>query len=117
MPALKDVRCVPCRGGVPTLGEKEITALKPQVPEWQVFEVNRVPRLRRDFTFEDYRSALEFVNQVAELAEREQHHPDLHLSFGKVRMETWTHKIRGLHQNDFILAAKTDAIYAAAHVR
>jgi len=72
-----------------------------------------VRRIERMFTFTNFRRALEFTVAVGELAEREQHHPDLHLAWGKVRVETWTHKIRGLHTNDFILAAKTDAIYAS----
>jgi 4a-hydroxytetrahydrobiopterin dehydratase len=103
--------CVPCRGGVPTLTEQEIAALMPQVPEWHVAEVDGVKRLQREFRFENFRSALDFAVQVGELAEREQHHPDLHVAWGRVRVETWTHKIRGLHHNDFVLAAKTDALY------
>ena len=65
----------------------------------------------------DFRQAMEFTARVGELAEREQHHPDIHLSWGKVRVETWTHKISGLHDNDFILAAKTDAVYAESAQR
>ena len=105
--------CVPCRGGVPTLTDAEIAELRPQVPEWRVVEVEGVKRLERSFTFTNFRRALDFTLQVGELAEREQHHPDIHLSWGKVRVETWTHKISGLHPNDFILAAKIDAIHAA----
>jgi 4a-hydroxytetrahydrobiopterin dehydratase len=105
--------CEPCRGGVPTLTDREIAELKPQVVDWQVVEVVGVKRLRREFRFKDFRSALDFAVQVGELAEREQHHPDLHLAWGKVVVEVWTHAIRGLHRNDFILAAKTDALFAA----
>jgi len=104
--------CVPCRGGVPTLTDDEIRALTPEVPDWEVREVDGVKRLRREYRFENFRRALDFALQVGELAEREQHHPDLHVAWGKTVVETWTHKIRGLHRNDFILAAKSDVLYA-----
>jgi 4a-hydroxytetrahydrobiopterin dehydratase len=107
-------KCVPCRGGVPTLTDAEIEKLKPQVPEWGVVEVGGVRHLRREFTFKDFKEAMEFAVRVGELAEREQHHPDLHVAWGKVVVETWTHKIHGLHENDFILAAKTDELFARA---
>ena len=113
MTGLTQESCVPCRGGVPTLTASEIAALKPQVPNWKVTEVEGIKRIDRDFEFKDFREALEFTNAVGELAEHEGHHPDLHLSWGRVRVETWTHKIKGLHQNDFILAAKTDELYTA----
>lgn len=109
---LTQTACVPCRGGVPTLTREEIAGLLPQVPAWQVEEKEGILRLRREFTFKDFRRALDFALRVGELAEREQHHPDLHVAWGRVVVETWTHKIRGLHQNDFILAAKTDALYS-----
>jgi len=112
MAGLTQATCVPCRGGVPTLTDAELSQLLPQVPGWRVTEVGGVPRIQREFTFKDFRSAMEFAVQVGELAEREQHHPDIHLSWGKVMVETWTHKIQGLHQNDFILAAKINAAYA-----
>jgi len=113
MDDLAQSSCVPCRGGVPTLTDEEVALLAPRVPDWRVIEVDGVRRIERMFTFTNFRRALEFTVAVGELAEREQHHPDLHLAWGKVRVETWTHKIRGLHTNDFILAAKTDAIYAS----
>ena len=102
--------CVPCRGGVPTLTETEIAGFRPEVPAWDVVEVDGVKRLRREFRFPDFRQALDFTVRVGELAEREQHHPDLHVAWGRVVVETWTHKIRGLHRNDFIIAAKADAL-------
>jgi 4a-hydroxytetrahydrobiopterin dehydratase len=94
------------------LTDAEIAKLEPQVPGWSVAEVEGVKRLRREFEFKDFKEAMDFAVRVGELAEREQHHPDLHVAWGKVVVETWTHKIRGLHENDFILAAKTDEIYA-----
>jgi 4a-hydroxytetrahydrobiopterin dehydratase len=96
---------------VPPLDDEAIARLSPQVPQWRVTEVDGVRRLERLFTFTNFRRALDFTMAVGELAEREQHHPDIHLAWGRVRVETWTHKIRGLHANDFILAAKTDALY------
>jgi len=106
--------CVPCRGGVPTLTDPEIAELLPEVPEWRVAEVDGVKRIERTFTFPDFREAMAFAVRVGELAEAEGHHPDLHVAWGRVRVETWTHKIYGLHRNDFILAAKTDKLYAPA---
>jgi len=106
--------CVACRGGVPTLGDAEIAALAPEVPEWRRVDREGVPRIEREYRFRNFRQALDFALAVGELAEREQHHPDIHMAWGSVRVETWTHKIRGLHRNDFILAAKCDALYAEA---
>jgi 4a-hydroxytetrahydrobiopterin dehydratase len=114
MSGLTQSSCVPCRGGVPTLTGAEIAAFAPDVPEWRVVDREGIPRIEREYTFKDFRKALEFTVAVGELAEREQHHPDIHLSWGRVRVETWTHKIKGLHRNDFILAAKCDSLYAAA---
>ena len=114
MSALTESSCVACRGGVPPLTNEEIEALRRETPDWSVIERDGVQRIEREFRFRNFRQALDFAIAVGELAEREQHHPDLHVAWGKVRVESWTHKIRGLHRNDFILAAKADAIYAAA---
>ena len=113
MTGLTEATCVPCRGGVPPLDHAAIAALKPQVADWDVIEVEGVRHLRREFTFADFKSAMAFAVAVGELAEREQHHPDLHVAWGRVVVEVWTHKIRGLHENDFILAAKVDVIFSA----
>ena len=114
MAGLQQSSCIPCKGGVPTLTEAEIRELSVEVPEWHVAEVDGVKRIQRSFAFPDFQSAMDFAVAVGTLAEKEQHHPDLHVSWGKVMVETWTHKIRGLHRNDFILAAKTDQIYRGA---
>ena len=114
MESLSESRCVPCRGGVPPLTDAETAALLPLVPSWRREVHDGIPRLAREFPFRDFRGALDFAVRVGELAEEEQHHPDLHVSWGRVIVETWTHKIRGLHQNDFILAAKTDRIFELA---
>jgi 4a-hydroxytetrahydrobiopterin dehydratase len=100
-------KCVPCRGGVPPLSRAEFTPLLRQLRGWEVVNDHH---LTKSVTFPDFRSALEFVNQVGEVAEREGHHPDLHLSWGKVGIETWTHKVDGLTESDFILAAKIDQL-------
>ncbi len=113
MAGLTRETCVPCQGGVPTLTDTEIAGLLPQVPGWEVAEVAGIKRIRRDYRVKDFRQAMDFAVQVGELAEREQHHPDLHVAWGRVTVETWTHKIHGLHQNDFILAAKCDELFAA----
>ena len=110
---LTQATCVPCKGGVPTLTDDEIAALRPEVPHWEVVEVDGVKRLRRAYAFKDFKAAMDFAVQIGEIAEREQHHPDLHVAWGKVVVEVWTHKIKGLHRNDFILAAKADAAYPA----
>jgi 4a-hydroxytetrahydrobiopterin dehydratase len=113
MPDLVQSSCVPCRGGVPPLTREETSELLPEVPEWRVTEVDGIPRLERSFAFPNFRDAMAFAVKVGSLAEAEGHHPDLHVAWGKVRVETWTHKIRGLHRNDFVLAAKIDALTPA----
>jgi len=112
MSKLSESTCVACRGGVPPLTDDEIRPLSAEVPEWIVRQVDGVKRLERTFKFPDFKEAMAFAVRVGELAEAEQHHPDLHVAWGKVRIEVWTHKIRGLHRNDFILAAKTDRLFA-----
>jgi len=102
--------CVPCRGGEPVLDDAAIARFLPLVPAWRVVERGGVRRLAREFTFADFAAAMAFAVRIGEVAEREGHHPDLHVAWGKVGVETWTHAIGGLHQNDFVLAAKIDAL-------
>jgi 4a-hydroxytetrahydrobiopterin dehydratase len=111
MTELKKMKCVPCHGGLPTLTDTEIAALHPQTPEWVVVERDGIKRLERVFKFKTYTAALAFTAQVAMAAEEEDHHPALLLEWGRVTVTWWTHAIHGLHQNDFIMAAKTDHIY------
>ena len=99
--------CVPCRGGVPPLVGKELESLHKQLPEWEVVNGHH---LKRAFTFPDFAKALAFVNKVGEIAENEGHHPDIFLTWGKAEITTWTHKIDGLTESDFILAAKIDRV-------
>ena len=103
--------CQACRVGAPRLTDDEITVLNYEVPEWNVIEVGGVKHLVRKFSFKDFSMALLFTNQVGELAEAEDHHPALLTEWGSVEVSWWTHKISGLHRNDFIMAAKTDAVY------
>jgi len=111
MDQLTQLKCTACRGGDPTVTDAEIAEFKPQVPEWKIIEVDGIKRLERVFKFKDFVSALAFTNKVGELAESEGHHPALLTEWGRVTVTWWTHKIRGLHRNDFIMAAKTDELY------
>lgn len=100
--------CVPCRGGVPRLAGQELTDLEAALGGgWKVLNEHH---LEKEFGFADFQSALEFTNRVGELAEEQGHHPDIHLSWGRVRIEIWTHKIDGLTESDFILAAKIEQL-------
>ena len=104
--------CVPCRGREPTLDEAEVEALLPEVPDWRVAERDGVRRLERVFRFADFASALEFTVGVGGKAEEAGHHPALLTEWGKVTVGWWTHAIGGLHRNDFVMAARTDGVYA-----
>ena len=110
MAELSQMKCVACRGGDPPLTDQEIKELKPEVPDWQVIEVDGIPCLERVFKFKNFAEALEFTNQVGAIAEEEDHHPKLVTEWGKVSVQWWTHKIKGLHKNDYIMAAKTDLL-------
>ena len=101
--SLAEKHCVPCRGGVPALKGEELEKMKGQVSGWQVMEEHH---LTKSFPFPDFQTALHFVNRIGAIAEAEGHHPDLMLSWGKVDVKIWTHKIDGLTESDFILAAK-----------
>ena len=105
-------KCVACRADAPTLTQEEIAALRPQVPDWEVTEQDGVPRLRRVFRTKDFMQALDLANRVGRAAEDEGHHPRLTVDWGRLTVEWWTHKIKGLHRNDFVMAAKTDEMAA-----
>ena len=105
MSELAEKTCVPCRGGVPPLTAEEIRPLQTQVKDWAVVNNHHI---QREFKFKDFKSALDFVNKVGAIAEEQGHHPDVFLAWGKVVVEIWTHKINGLTESDFILAAKID---------
>lgn len=108
--SLSGQRCEACRRDSPRVTPDEVAALLPQIPEWELVDHNGVDRLVRSFKFPDFGSALAFTNQVGQLAEAEGHHPKLETEWGKAVVSWWTHKIRGLHRNDFIMAAKTDQL-------
>jgi 4a-hydroxytetrahydrobiopterin dehydratase len=99
--------CVPCRGGVPPLKGKELTDLQAKLGgDWKVV---REHHLEKDYAFKNFREALDFTNRVGEMAEKQGHHPDIYLAWGKVKLTVWTHKIDGLTESDFVFAAKADA--------
>lgn len=107
MSELADKTCVPCKGGVTPLEGESLKELHHQIPEWTIVEEHH---LRREFGFKSFREALEFVNQVGELAEEQGHHPDIEFGWGRAEVEIFTHKIDGLTESDFIFAAKVDRL-------
>jgi 4a-hydroxytetrahydrobiopterin dehydratase len=104
---LADKKCVPCRGGVPALKGTNLEALHKVVAEWTVVNEHH---LTREYKFPDFKQALDFVNRVGALAEEQGHHPDILLAWGKAEITLWTHKIDGLTESDFIMAAKIDRL-------
>jgi len=102
---LSERSCVPCKGGVPPLGAEEIARLNSQISGWQV---NDSKRLVKHFKFDDFKQAMVMADKVAAIAEQQGHHPDLLVRWGELKVEIWTHKIDGLTESDFILAAKVD---------
>jgi 4a-hydroxytetrahydrobiopterin dehydratase len=117
MNQLTQSKCTACRKGEPTVTAEEIAEFRPQVPDWSILEVKGVKRLEKEFRFDNFVHALAFTNNIGELAEEEGHHPALLTEWGKVTVSWWTHKIGGLHRNDFIMAAKSDQAYAMAEGR
>ena len=105
---LSEKTCIPCRGGIPPLALDEAETLLEQAPGWRLLENGT--RLERQFRFKDFAAALAFVNRVGELAEREGHHPDIAFGWGSATVLFYTHKINGLHENDFIMAAKVNEL-------
>jgi len=117
MNSLAHSKCVACQAGAPMVTEAEVAEYKPLVPEWCVYERDGVRRLERVFKFNDFTQALAFTNKVGEIAEGEDHHPAILTEWGRVTVTWWTHKVKGLHRNDFIMAAKTDGVFADAAFR
>ncbi len=112
MGGLAKERCVPCRGGEPRLDENEVAELLREIPGWRVVDRAGVEALEREFGFTNFASALAFTDAVGELAEEAGHHPALLTEWGRVTAAWWTHAIGGLHRNDFVMAARTDRMYA-----
>ena len=108
--ALAGMTCIACQRGAPTVTAAEIAEYAPQIPDWQLVERDGIKRLERVFKFPNFADALAFTNRVGEVAEEEGHHPAILTEWGSVTVTWWTHKIKGLHRNDFIMAAKTDQI-------
>jgi 4a-hydroxytetrahydrobiopterin dehydratase len=105
------MKCVACRSDAPPLSNAELAEVRHQVADWEMVELDAIKRLRRAFSFDDFAHALAFTQKVGELAEEEGHHPALLTEWGKTTVTWWTHKIKGLHRNDLIMAAKTDELY------
>ena len=105
---LTKVHCIPCEGGVPRMKPEEIVEYQKQIqPEWKV--VDNI-KLKREFHFKDFKESMEFVNKVADIANAEEHHPDIYIFYSVVKIELWTHAISGLFKNDFIMAAKIEKL-------
>ena len=102
--------CEACRADAPRVADDELPDLLKQIPDWQPVTSDSVLKLNKVFNFENYADAISFTNKIAELAEEEDHHPAILLEWGRVEVTWWTHKINGLHKNDFIAAAKTDLL-------
>src|SRR4051794_12177197 len=113
MSTLIHEKCTACQRDSPRVGESEIQELKRQVPEWTIVERESIQRLERVFRFRNFASALSFTNAVGALAEAEGHHPAILTEWGQVTVTLWTHKIRALHRNDFVMAAKIDSLLPA----
>jgi 4a-hydroxytetrahydrobiopterin dehydratase len=110
--SLVNERCVACHKDAPPVPEEERPELARQIPDWDLIEVKGEPRLRRTYTFKDYETTLAFTQRVGELAIEQDHHPSILTVWGKVTVTWWTHAIHNLHRNDYIMAARCDAIYA-----
>ncbi|CAF0689441.1 4a-hydroxytetrahydrobiopterin dehydratase [Candidatus Methylacidithermus pantelleriae] len=110
MAQLAKEKCTACRVGAPQVSEEEAREFLQQLPGWEIVELDGIRRLKKVFRFPDFAKALAFTQRVGELAEQEGHHPAILLEWGRVTVQWWTHKIKGLHRNDFIMAAKTDEL-------
>ena len=108
--SLNQQTCEACRVGAPLATESEKTQWLNELSDWQIITLDGIEQLTKTYTFKDFVSALEFSNQVGELAESQGHHPAITTEWGKVNIRWWTHKIKGLHKNDFVCAAKTDTL-------
>ncbi len=108
---LSQSSCEACKVDAPMLSEQEIQELAPQIPSWMIHEEEGIKRLICSFAFSSYEDSVNFTNKVAKLAEEEDHHPEIVLEWGNVTVSWWSHKIKGLHKNDFICASKTDNLF------
>ncbi|EGV36233.1 4a-hydroxytetrahydrobiopterin dehydratase [Neisseria weaveri] len=106
-------QCEACRADAPKVSDEELAELIRMIPEWQPVVIDGVLQLKREYTFKNFKQAMAFSNRLADLAEAEGHHPGIFTEWGKVTVTWWSHSIKGLHRNDFIMAAKTDELSAA----
>ncbi|MEN2751302.1 MULTISPECIES: 4a-hydroxytetrahydrobiopterin dehydratase [Psychrobacter] len=111
MTTLSQASCEACRIGAPTVEEGEARELLQQIPDWSLIEDNGINQLQRQYKFKNFVTAMAFANQLADIAEAEGHHPGILVEWGKATVTWWSHSIKGLHRNDFIMAAKTDSLY------
>lgn len=111
MANLSEQSCEACRADAPKVSDEELKELIKLIPDWNIEVRDNVMQLEKCFTFSDYPAAVAFTNLLAEISEEEGHHPAILLEWGKVTVTWWSHKIKGLHRNDFIMAAKTDTLY------
>ena len=111
MTELSQQQCEACRADAPKVSDEELKQLMPKIPDWAAMAVDGVLQLSRQFKFKNFEQAMAFSNRVGELAEAENHHPAILTEWGRVTVTWWTHKIKGLHKNDLILAARTDEVY------
>ena len=112
MAQLAQEKCVACRRDAPHVTDEEVVELYSQIPGWDLIIEEGIRKLECTFPFPDFAQALAFTKTVGNIAEAEGHHPRLTTEWGKVNVTWWTHKIRGLHRNDFVMAAKTDELYS-----
>lgn len=113
MSHLNEQKCVACRPDAPKATPEEIEQYLPMIPEWELLEVDGVQQLKRSYSFSQYKETLAMVNAIADISEEEGHHPVMHFEFRQLTVSWWSHKIKGLHVNDFVMAAKCDQLYAA----
>ena len=110
MTTLSQASCEACRIGAPTVSDNEATELLQQIPEWTLIEIDGIKQLQRQYKFKNFVLAMAFANELAEISEAEGHHPGIFVEWGKVTVTWWSHSIKGLHRNDFVMAAKTDSL-------
>jgi 4a-hydroxytetrahydrobiopterin dehydratase len=109
---LSKQNCEACRADAPKISDEDLKTLMPNIPDWSILVVEGVMQLSREFVFSNFEQAMAFSNRVGEIAEAEDHHPAILTEWGKVTVTWWSHKIKGLHRNDLIMAARTDEVYA-----
>ena len=110
LPDLSQASCEVCRVGAPQVSATEASELLQQIPDWSLIDVDGIQQLQRKYKFKNFVKAMDFANQLTELAEAEGHHPGILIEWGKATVSWWSHSIKGLHSNDFIMAAKTDGL-------